>query len=136
MTYGGEKQTAPQVSESLEKLGLPPLVSNLITYSEFIPNLKINTSKEQGLWMIEHWRTTDMSVPTILISHEDNRMAYEVSISDEEDGLQRREVTHIQMGRGRTEVAEITVDTSQLLHPKDILASKQSLAQNPSDQQP
>jgi hypothetical protein len=130
MTEGEFKETTPKVLQSLEKLGLSSLVSRLIIFSEFITDLDVSTSKKQGYWKIEHWISRD-EIPTMLISNEDKRLAFEVGIIGEQDSKQLRKITHIEIGKGRTEIEEISVDTSKLLDPRVILSSDQ----NPSDQQ-
>jgi hypothetical protein len=136
MTDGVYKETAPQINESLETLGLPNLVSQMIRYSDFIANLDIQTSKEQGFWKIEHWISRD-SILTILISNEDENVGFEINIVEGNNRIQKRRVTVIKMGREdrnpeRTELDLIEVNTEDLLDPNIILSSDQ----NPNDLQP
>lgn len=133
MTDGGYKETAPQVKESLDFSDFPNLVSQMILFSEFVPNLDIQTPKEQGFWRVETW-TSREDIPTILISNERECIAYEVNIIGEENEVQKRKITEILIGKGeRTELNIVEIPTEKLLEPDTIILSS---AQSPNDQQP
>lgn len=133
MTDRGYKETAPQIRERLENLGLPHLVSQLILFSEFIPNIDIQTPRELGSWRIESWSSRE-DIPTILISNERDCIAYEVNIIGEENEVQKRKITEILIGKGeRTELNIVEIPTEKLLEPDTIILSS---AQSPNDQQP
>lgn len=126
MTEVEKKYTAPQEIENFDSLGIDPLVSTILKQLLFIPNSELHINQ----WRIESW--FEGETPTILISDEEQKIAYEVAIIDDSATEERRYITEIEMGKGRRSNKGFLPIKKEFLTDLDTIRSSDQI---PNDQQ-